>query len=150
MAKAGLPFQVILLASTHCMNAAGNRIPELDGLRGLAIAAVMCFHAALYFPVQAGTIRSLMLFGWSGVDLFFVVSGFLIGGILVDHRESRNYFSAFYARRFFRIIPLYFGVIAAYGFCWSMGGGIRHDLIEAVGQPMHWYTYLSFTNNIQI
>jgi peptidoglycan/LPS O-acetylase OafA/YrhL len=131
------------------MSPARARIPELDGLRGLAIAAVMCFHSALYFPI-AGATRSLFLFGWSGVDLFFVISGFLIGGILVDQREAGNYFSAFYLRRFFRIVPVYFAVLAAYGFAWSMDGAIRPTLAGAVGSPMHWYTYLSITNNFQI
>jgi len=88
------------------------RIPELDGLRGLAILLVVLYH---YIALSGGAAPGTALYvfqqrfaiGWAGVDLFFVLSGFLIGGILLDARESPVYFQAFYARRFFRILPLY-------------------------------------------
>ena len=95
-----------------------RRIPQLDGLRGVAIALVVVFHY-VNFAVESGApgwvkllIRPTSL-GWSGVDLFFVLSGFLIGGILLDARESRNYFRVFYRRRACRILPLYFAFLAA-------------------------------------
>jgi peptidoglycan/LPS O-acetylase OafA/YrhL len=93
-----------------------RRIPELDGLRGTAILLVMIGH---YFSVPGVGAVSLLSgywfrLGWTGVDLFFVLSGFLIGGILLDARGSSNYFKTFYARRFFRIIPLYYAWILLY------------------------------------
>ena len=77
-----------------------GRVPELDGVRGLAILLVVVWHY-VGFPLQAESgflatvgARALRLTG-SGVDLFFVLSGFLIGGILFDQRESPGYFKAF-------------------------------------------------------
>src|SRR6266849_1319328 len=89
-----------------------GRIPELDGLRGLAIGSVLIWH---YFvspavATPASAFSYALVFGrltWSGVDLFFVLSGFLIGGILLDARKATNYFQIFYTRRFIRIVPIY-------------------------------------------
>src|SRR5579863_2380246 len=83
-----------------------SRISELDGLRGMAILLVVLYH---YLSWTHGTrmpwLKGIFAIGWSGVDLFFVLSGFLIGGILLDARESPNYFKTFYARRALRILP---------------------------------------------
>src|ERR1044072_8024855 len=102
--------------------AAGKRILELDGVRGLAIALVLIFHytdgvistgertvygsSALFYAFLPTRLM------WSGVDLFFVLSGFLIGGILLDSRTSPRYFTTFYARRIHRIFPIYYLMIA--------------------------------------
>lgn len=93
-----------------------RRIPELDGIRGCAIALVLFWHyivAPLDTPPESvwHHVQALGRLTWSGVDLFFVLSGFLIGGILLDTRDSPNYFRTFYARRFFRIVPLYVAVL---------------------------------------
>ncbi len=109
---------------------ADGRIAELDGLRGLAILLViLCHyignpdHTALGFWPH----RFLLAFsaGWSGVDLFFVLSGFQIGGSFLEARGAPHYFRAFYMRRVFRILPIYYfwtllfaaTVIAALVFC---------------------------------
>ena len=89
------------------------RIPELDGLRGLAILSVVFYHyIASGFAPPGGLldrfIRNVFPLTWTGVDLFFVLSGFLIGGILMDCRNTENYFRTFYLRRVCRIFPLYF------------------------------------------
>jgi peptidoglycan/LPS O-acetylase OafA/YrhL len=93
-----------------------GHLPVLDGLRGIAILAVLVYHYA--FEMQhghglGGAIYELFHQGRHGVDLFFVLSGFLITGILLDSRGSPNYFSTFYARRTLRIFPLYYGVLLA-------------------------------------
>jgi peptidoglycan/LPS O-acetylase OafA/YrhL len=88
-------------------------IPALDGLRGIAILLVMLHHFTYYRPT-AGVdllIGNVLFFFWTGVDLFFVLSGFLITGILLDSRGSERYFSTFYARRILRIFPLYYLVL---------------------------------------
>lgn len=69
--------------------AAPDRIPELDGLRGIAIFLVLGAHFinVTNGPRLAAYFQDLFLLGWSGVDLFFVLSGFLIGGILIGARK---------------------------------------------------------------
>ena len=94
-----------------------RRIPELDGIRGAAILAVIVWHFVhLHTHPTPGTwwAKANMLFRvtWTGVDLFFALSGFLIGGILLSQRESPDYFRAFYLRRMCRIFPLYFAFLA--------------------------------------
>ena len=82
---------------SHVSEEASGRIPELDGIRGLAILLVVAWHYVavplqpLPAPLAQLTWRSLRL-AWSGVDLFFVLSGFLIGGILLDRRAAPRYF----------------------------------------------------------
>ena len=77
------------------------RIGGLDGLRALAVSAVVLFHSHL-----AGT-----ELGWVGVELFFVISGFLITRILLESRERPGYLRVFYTRRALRILPLYYFVL---------------------------------------
>lgn len=90
-----------------------GHLPTLDGLRGIAILAVMIHHAAEYPQGNspATVIHQFLHLGRHGVDLFFVLSGFLITGILLDSKGSPRYFSTFYARRTLRIFPLYYGVL---------------------------------------
>ena len=94
----------------------GPRIKEIDGLRAIAILSVVAWH---YIGASADAGSGSLLWratisGRSGVDLFFVLSGYLITSILLSNRDASNYFSTFYARRAFRILPIYYVVVAIY------------------------------------
>jgi peptidoglycan/LPS O-acetylase OafA/YrhL len=79
-------------------------LPAVDGLRGFAILFVLLFHMRTDFPVAP----SIFKLGWTGVELFFVLSGFLITRILLDARDRPRYFRDFYVRRTLRIFPIYY------------------------------------------
>jgi peptidoglycan/LPS O-acetylase OafA/YrhL len=95
---------------------AGTHHPELDGVRGLAILMVMALHFICSQITVAQSrfehiLGRLTGYGSWGVDLFFVLSGFLITGILWDTRGGPHYFRIFYARRTLRIFPLYYATL---------------------------------------
>ena len=104
------------MVTSKTIIASAPRIPELDGLRGIAILLVVSFH---YINNQlvghsnpfAKIAAKLTSFGWVGVDLFFVLSGFLIGSILIKNKKTTNFFSTFYIRRLVRIVPNYYLLI---------------------------------------
>jgi peptidoglycan/LPS O-acetylase OafA/YrhL len=90
-------------------------VPALDGVRGLAILLVMLLHL---WTIPSVTRLDWALFygtnlGWFGVDLFFVLSGYLITGILLDAKGAERYFRNFYVRRVLRIFPLYYVILIA-------------------------------------
>lgn len=118
--------------------------PALDGVRGLAVLGVFLFHfgqwSAVYGDTAApGWLRWLNP-GQMGVDLFFVLSGFLITGILVRNRGQRGYFRNFYARRCLRIFPLYYAYLA---FFFVIGAAWR--IPDFMWGEMWWY--LPFLQN---
>jgi peptidoglycan/LPS O-acetylase OafA/YrhL len=96
----------------------GARLQALDGLRGLAILLVMLVHFTQYGMRRPSGVLIDQHFwrfaaaGWVGVDLFFVLSGFLITGSLLDSKGSEQFFRNFYMRRVLRIFPLYYGTLA--------------------------------------
>lgn len=92
----------------------------LDGLRGLAILLVFGRHSLLTTHLHSRAVGVLAWFGkggWLGVDLFFVLSGFLITGILIGSLNKPQYFKNFYIRRSLRIFPLFYGVLLL---CWLL------------------------------
>ena len=92
-----------------------RHIASLDGLRGLAFLMIFFRHYGITSHQKQLWVKIaayLCYGGWMGVDLFFVLSGFLITGILLDTRESPRYFTNFYARRVLRIFPLYYTALA--------------------------------------
>ncbi|HEY3823883.1 MAG TPA: acyltransferase [Bryobacteraceae bacterium] len=105
-----------------------SHIPELDGIRGIAILAVLIYHLFNYTMVHrhwtgaAYFIMRITEHGARGVDLFFVLSGFLITGILLDTRSDPHYFRNFYARRALRILPLYYSVLLVVLFAYPHTG----------------------------
>jgi peptidoglycan/LPS O-acetylase OafA/YrhL len=78
-------------------------VPELDALRAIAAGVVLLFHLN---PPR-------FFFGWTGVDLFFVLSGYLITTIILDHQGTAGFYLSFYARRSLRIWPIYYLALAA-------------------------------------
>jgi peptidoglycan/LPS O-acetylase OafA/YrhL len=91
-----------------------GKLQSLDGLRAIAIILVFFCHISDLVPtvnLPSYYLQWYLSQGWFGVDLFFVLSGFLITGILIDTREAENYFSGFYARRVLRIFPLYYATL---------------------------------------
>lgn len=125
-----------------------NRLPHikpLDGVRGVAALMVMIFHWVQAFPGTLGPIepfRKIAVFGQTGVDLFFVLSGFLITRILLNSLEESAFFRNFYARRILRIFPLYYGFLTFYYLVWTKW--------MPQGQPSGALWYFAYIPNIQM
>ena len=118
-------------------------LPELDGLRGLAILAVVLYHC---HPRLEGTwLYYASLWGWAGVILFFVMSGFLITCILLGTRDNPHYFHQFHARRALRVWPVYLLVLAVVylNADWFVGGSVWHAFKTAP-----WLAYIFCVQNL--
>ncbi len=133
-----------------------RHLPALDGVRGFAVLGVACSHVFPANPHSAfeAFVHDAFAFGATGVDLFFVLSGFLITGILYDSLPDPGFFRKFYARRVLRIFPLYYGVLAVYALAALIFGlNFHHELLSLalylqntnlIAQRLHDYTGPTF------
>jgi peptidoglycan/LPS O-acetylase OafA/YrhL len=132
-----------------------RRIPQLDGVRAIAILMVLVWHyfngnwmMTDHWSTTAHIIARLESLLWSGVDLFFVLSGFLLGGILLDNLGAKNYFRVFYLRRACRILPIYYVVLGVFI--------LLKSRLQRPDSPVPWlfhpslptWTYAVFAQNI--
>ena len=121
------------------------RIPQLDGLRGLAILAVLAWHLV---AAPLGTRTGPLALTWAGVDLFFVLSGYLIADILLKARPAANYFRVFYLRRACRLLPLYALTLVCYTVA-RLCLTDRPALAPLFGPPdPPLWTYAAFVQNL--
>lgn len=124
-----------------------GHIRVLDGLRGIAVLGVMFYHFLGTAPACEGWavyVQKAAGWGWCGVDLFFVLSGFLITGILLDAKGSPTYFKSFYVRRVLRIFPLYYGVLLVVAVCMRVPPVSRFFGFEDIRASLWWMcAYLS-------
>lgn len=133
--------------ATSGRDALPGHIPALDGLRGLAVLLVLCYDC-LKIPAGGGLIvllsRKMAAFGWIGVDLFFVLSGFLITGILLDTVGKRGYWKSFILRRALRIFPLYYATLLLVfvvlpALATAMRWGELNEWLAAARADQLWY-----------
>ncbi|MBI5288890.1 MAG: acyltransferase [Chloroflexi bacterium] len=141
--------QATAIADSHV------RIPALDGVRGIAILMVLLSHG--FYLTNAGRSNALDSFvsratqvGWEGVELFFVLSGFLITRILLDAKGGR-YFTPFYARRVLRIIPVYYGFMFFLMYLLPLWPGLRDNAdLAQLREHQWWYWSFLFSTKIAL
>lgn len=126
-------------------------IKALDGLRAIAITLVLIWH---YFTCQvsadalSGVSKGLWYatcMTWSGVDLFFVLSGFLIGRIILVHKKSDGFFKSFYLRRFYRIFPPYYLILFLLVMLYLLDKASYFPWLTEDTFP--WYSYAFYIQN---
>ncbi len=115
----------------------------MQGLRGLAVLGVVIYHCS---PRLTGTwIHYGALWGWAGVNLFFVLSGFLITSILLEARNKPHYFRNFYARRALRIWPVYALVLVI---CYANAPWFIGPSVLEAARTAPWLAYILFLQNL--
>ena len=137
-------------ASVEFTASESKRVPQLDGIRGVAVLFVILGHYLFYQPAHGIWLSYLTRatrLAWVGVDLFFVLSGFLITGILLDHKNGGNLLRVFYTRRAARILPIYVATL--------LGCAVFFHFLGSLGQfkwlfsnQLPGWSYATFTQNI--
>lgn len=123
-----------------------KRISQLDAVRGIAVLLVLVHNTDIYPSLH---LRFIVRNGWMGVDLFFVLSGFLITGILLDTKKSNGYFANFYARRCLRIWPLYYSALLFMFIVVPVLHPAEHiNIFAARSSP--WWAYPIFLQNFLV
>jgi peptidoglycan/LPS O-acetylase OafA/YrhL len=120
-----------------------NHVAQIDGLRGIAILLVVLFHYAMshhsFDDRHPGLFLQISQVGWMGVDLFFVLSGFLITGILLETKSQPNYFRNFLVRRFLRIWPLYYLTLLLFLVALPLAFGKVPDELRGMHDNQAWF-----------
>lgn len=112
-----------------------KRNPHLDGLRGIAILMVIGYH---YF-----TGFYIFDFGWSGVDLFFILSGYLLAGRILPYLSDKNIICKFYFNRILRIVPLYFSfLIIFYSLFYLFASSETQNLHPQLQHPITFFLFV--------
>ena len=130
-----------------------SRVSELDGLRGMAILAAVLYHYANNL-IDANAsqfhlyIKAITQYFFTSIDMFFILSGFLLGGILLRNKKSPNFFKTFYMRRICRIVPLYALILIIVSIICAFGIGKGTEWWYNDQVP--FWSYLTFTQNIFI
>lgn len=123
-----------------------SHMPGLDGLRGLAILWVVCHMSCGDFSlidIPSKIASLVMVTGWAGVQLFFVLSGFLITGILIDSKDKPNRWRNFYIRRSLRIFPLYYFVLILIFFVYPLFANLSPAYEASRDLQIAFWTYTS-------
>ena len=131
-----------------------QRIAELDGIRGLAILMVLFWH---YFGdppkyLTPDTFVSYLMIAtrlfWSGVDLFFILSGYLICGIILDNHSKQRFLTTFFIRRAARILPLYCFLLLLYLLLRSQLDTVQFSWLFS--NPIPFWSYVAFLQNVMM
>lgn len=146
-------------SEAHCVKldapagSSNGRVRELDGLRGVAVLSIVLLHYVIgTLQVTPGSLpayaQKYMSFLWVGVDIFFVLSGYLIGGILLDNRLARNCLQVFYLRRGLRLLPAYLLLLSL--FALALAGwraAPKEEMRWLMSEPLPLWTYLFYVQN---